>query len=759
MFALSRLAWAEFWKGFSLRRTGGAGARDFLWLTIFFFLMSFMAFTSWSARQGVWSRFEQVLLGALPNGAPPVRMGFHIDNVNKLDPNILDAFGTAFADLTIVPQREFDGKSGAIELPGMAVTGNFSSATVNAAKLSWDMRSTELRLLALPRTAPLWTWLIDRFGGGTKIGEARLPRVIVLNRHLFRQHFRYQVYREALLRERALPCGYHAYLPEKPVNLSELTHLILSVKENVPGRSGKRAQTTANGLHAFEIIWAEGLPVPNRVAGIVPLSTFEVLMVAEERQFAVLTLEADGQPARRVSELRLLDIDEAPTASTSFRKLAGCLGATHESRCQEATARKSDEATRKKLVNASDTAGNCSDLDRLRAPQLINNGFDMLICTGARRRLRAGEITHCSMDAGLGDLMDNKPRYDGQLSVIAAPPSQHIEWLGPARVEVPCEVLDEADFARLQGLAEQAGNQAVKGSMQVARSVADIKASQACHRARSAATGGDLADPQLRAVRYLDGYSDVTIYRMRRNEAVTSLWPVVAAARVWAQGGFTDSTLLKKVIDRTLASFKQDLTAPAEPSLDEVIGPLLAWQTIIDTADDKYKVPVFQLNAGYEASLVRFGVLSAIVNKISTPLAIGGGVLYIFLAGVILATAISHRRRQYGLIMMAGTRPSGIRRIVTYQILLSCLSGGFAGYGMFSIAGRVVDDWLKGTTIIAEARAILGLDAPNFLAPLTITDISIVWCGMTVAAILVGWCILRLQAITTAKAPIYLVRS
>src|ERR1700678_3166821 len=108
MLAIVRIALGEFAKAFA-PKVGTPAARDFLWLTVFFTLSAFIVFVGWSARDGIWERFEQVLLGALPGGGPPIRVATHINLPQGLTPAIIDKFKKDFPGLDIVPMREFDG--------------------------------------------------------------------------------------------------------------------------------------------------------------------------------------------------------------------------------------------------------------------------------------------------------------------------------------------------------------------------------------------------------------------------------------------------------------------------------------------------------------------------------------------------------------------------------------------------------------------------------------------------------------------------
>jgi ABC-type antimicrobial peptide transport system permease subunit len=161
----------------------------------------------------------------------------------------------------------------------------------------------------------------------------------------------------------------------------------------------------------------------------------------------------------------------------------------------------------------------------------------------------------------------------------------------------------------------------------------------------------------------------------------------------------------------------------------------------------------------YESALVRFGVLSLIIDKISMPLAAGSLALYLFLAAVILATATAHRRRQYGLLLMSGITPGDLGYIVAFQIVLSCIVGGIAGYVVYLATASTINMLLADSGIVADARLIIGLDVPAFLPSLSGLAVATLWSGMTLLAVGVGTMILRFQGITNAAAPITLVKS
>ncbi|MBV6486925.1 MAG: hypothetical protein GHHEDOFH_00862 [Pseudorhodoplanes sp.] len=681
MWALPRLAWAEFWKGFRWN-VGTPAARDFLWLFLFFALSSFLVFLGWSARQGIWERFEQVLLGALPNSGPPIRVSYHIDRPEKITAQLVDSFKRDFPKLSIVPMRDFDGQSGTIVFPGLAIedepidqsaalTPRPTTPVRDVAKeadtnLSWgksrDGSDVAFRAYALPLDAPIWRWVTDRYRTRSAALDEPGPMVVAASRTLFSQHFRYDRYRSAVVNNQRIPCVLRSGLPDRLTSaddLTELKSLVLEVKEGF----------NRTAFHSFQVIWVDSFPMSEQVALILPLPTVEILMAAEERQTLDLHLESHGKSSRRVQKIWLPDIDNDPSGVTEFRRMAACLGAI--------PAADSSAKLACGVVFGSDTRqANSGDVmpppDARIIPRLEESSFELAITASKTWPLRENDILHCARRAGLGEALGPAALRGGPLKLEwTEPPTPIVEWRDLSRVSVPCEVLIAED--KISGKLNE-----------------NCKTSQ---------------NPNL-GTAWLPGYRDAMIY-------------------VPASG----------------------------PALDDVVQRLLAW-----TPGERPR-PVFRLDPAYESALVRFGVLSTLIDLISTPLAIGLALLYLALASVILVTAFQHRRAQYGLLAMNGVLPAQILYVVCIQITLGYVIGSAVGYLGFAIAIWGVNDWLVGSEIIAKAAAIIGLDIPRFLSPLSALEILSIAGLMTFASLAIGSIILRLQGITGAKAPIELIKS
>lgn len=778
MFACTRIAWAEFRIGFSRCVTGASGVRDFVFLAAFFGLMTFLILFGWSVRDGLWGRIEQILLGALPHGQSPVRLSYHIDNTNKINTNVLSAFGERFPALMIVPQRNTDGASGALVLPGLSTRLEGESVR-GEAEGSWargrsDKRVTSLRIDALPIESPLWSWIFSNANDAVAREQAqreKLPLLVAANRHLFSEHFRYDEYRNAILAERMVPCDLKALLPEKPRNVDELRYLVLEVKENFAGDQGKRL--SGPSYQAFRVVWADSFPTPEQTALIVPLSTYEVLLAAAERQTLDLNAEALNDAAQeRVAQIRLAEVDVESDGIPEFLKLASCLGAAPAAEAGEnnaADARPSDichlpmqalESAVAKANRSSDIIGSCERLRErmlLKYPRLISNGQDLLICSGEHRRLRAGEISSCAAAAGLKGLKTGAKLFEGRLEMLPVRAPPPVEWLGPSRIAAPCGSLDKRDLSLAQALQDDRTHAAA-----VAKGGAPATSEEAAERwiAECEAYRRDHPDEFAggpRSVITHLGYQDATVYARAGNSNDAAIPALGSEVWDFLRRGLRDFGRVTAAAGRVLDEVRNK-KATDDAALNTLTKSLLGWETSLGRRDDQTR-PVFRLDPAYESALVRFGVLSLILDKVSTPLAAASLVLYIFLATVILATAITHRRRQYGLLLMNGSTPGDIGYIVALQIALSCVAGGAVGYVAFVTVALLVNNLLAESAIIADARRIIGLDVPSFLPSIGWLTVAVLWTAMTFVAVLVGSLILRLQRITTARAPIELVKS
>lgn len=433
-WALTRLAHAEFWKAFQSKKNRGTpAALDFRWLTIFFALSSFLIFFGFSARQGLWERVEQVLLGALPGSSSPIRVGYHfVERPEKITAELIGKFRKKFPTLTMVPMRVFDGQSGTVVLPGLAVDDNIilPKKPENDEQFSWgksaDGGQTPLRIYAVPVDSPIWQWVAQRRRAKGADLNTSGPLVVAASRTLFSRHFRYNNYYAAVARDQRVPCTIRNALPEGLAELSTLESLALEVKEGY-GRSA---------IHSFDVIWVDSFPLPEQIAIIMPLRTAELLLAAEDIPKFGLHLEAGGRESQRIKRIRLRDVDFDSRGAEEFRKMAACLGAATVSRKEETQLAC---GTQWKPEQSCEAAGTCI------VPRFKDSTSDLKITAGAAWPLRERDVASCARNAGLGDILAAERPLGGRLTITRTDKSSPMVWRGPSRVGVPCSALTDND--------------------------------------------------------------------------------------------------------------------------------------------------------------------------------------------------------------------------------------------------------------------------------------------------------------------------
>lgn len=782
MFACSHIAWSEFRVGFSRKATGAAGVRDFVFLTAFFAMMTFLILLGWSARDGLWGRIEQILLGALTEGQTPVRLSYHIDNDNKINVNVLREFNGRFPGLSIVPQRSGSGGSGALVFPGLSANPDANAVDLEA---SWgrgrrDKRVTPFRIDALPLDSPMWSWILSKpEAAEVSIPDRTKPVLLVAaNRHLFAEHFRYETYRNTILRSRMVPCNLKMLLPERIDRLDDIRDFILEVRENITD-NGKRS--SVQSFQAFRVVWMDGFPTPEQTAMIAPLSTYEILQLVADRQTMNLYAETLGTAAGvRFSQIRLAETDLETEGVTEFNKLAACVGAVPVGASIDSQANGGKSPDICSVMSAADESmrpgdtkgttengiGSCERLREkmsLNYPRLIANGQDLLMCSGIHRLLRADELDRCAKSAGLKDFGSGAKLFNGRLEATAVRSPQQIEWLGPSRLAVPCGALSATDLEGVKALRDDWEKAVVRRDPERPSAASDPSGQRdadeygwiaECEAYKKAHPVDSFDGPE--AVFTFLGYQDVTVYAPPVATKTAALQVLAQASWNFVRRGFRD---FLPVIAAARKLVGGESGGRQETTLDAMAAVLLGWETFLGRPDGGAPAAVFRLDPSYESALVRFGVLSLILDKISTPLAAGCLALYLFLSTVILATATAHRRRQYGLLLMNGITPGDVGYIVALQIVLSCVLGGAAGYAVFMLTAFAINSLLADSEIVGNARMIIGLDVPAFLPSLGMLTAGALWAAMTFLAVTVGALILRFQGITIAKAPIELVKS
>ena len=197
-------------------------------------------------------------------------------------------------------------------------------------------------------------------------------------------------------------------------------------------------------------------------------------------------------------------------------------------------------------------------------------------------------------------------------------------------------------------------------------------------------------------------------------------------------------------------STDKQANAVSAATLDAEVSRLLDWQIGGKT--------VFRLAPTYEMGLVRYGVLSTLMETVSLPLGIGLALLYIWFSGTILATAFAHRRPQYGLLMTYGATTWGLMVVILAQIMMAAVIGGAVGYSLSAGVVDIVNGLMSRSAAVDAARNTIGLEGGAFLSNLSGMDAIGVWLLLTGLTVFVGFIILLASRIATARAPIDLLK-
>lgn len=167
---------------------------------------------------------------------------------------------------------------------------------------------------------------------------------------------------------------------------------------------------------------------------------------------------------------------------------------------------------------------------------------------------------------------------------------------------------------------------------------------------------------------------------------------------------------------------------------------------------------IFRLPTTYEGMIIRVGMLKTIINEIAAPLGGAAVVLYLSMTWLIVATIFSHRRGQYGLILISGVLPRSIFYMVLCQIVLASAVAGVLAVGVSYAGISLIDDGILSQPTFRKGTDELGLDMPRFLSMPAAYYITGAWLVLTGLACVVCSALLFTRGITRAKAPIELLR-
>ncbi|MFK8035294.1 MAG: hypothetical protein AB8B94_14225 [Hyphomicrobiales bacterium] len=323
-----RFAVQEWVRSFAPNTPKGIGARDYLWLSVFVAVIVLLMQFFGAVVTSIPLRMEQTLLGATEQGQRPVRL-----NINYLRREGLSAS-------TVMHIQRDPLLAGSVFLPQRTSEINGSKAVSLPFYLSKDPlmaahRSEEDKpfLLAQAENSPIWDWALEGTKNDPK-SDLVFHRLAVGNTTQMDTRYPpesyYSVYRDGVLR---LP-EYHVFrrfLPEKISSWSELTHLVLMVKE-------RRGEGMGLRLQPFEMVWKPGLLVPENAALIIPLSLLDAINAQTDRLNFLFAAEGVGAKTNRFSAIEIdLDLEDSELLlrmKTAVTQLAKCLGGGNDTPLQ-----------------------------------------------------------------------------------------------------------------------------------------------------------------------------------------------------------------------------------------------------------------------------------------------------------------------------------------------------------------------------------------------------------------------------------------
>jgi len=311
-----KLGWKEFWLPFIYRKPGGCpGGRDFVWLTIFMFIILTLILLLSATKEGLLNRFVDVFLGNVPEHGVPISVSInmtHPGGTDGIDRELLGAIkkigsedkdsSVKIPSIEVQPFREIETEHDKfVGLPGEPDTKIWDSA-----------HGIDFNGWAVYKDDPLWDTT------GKNSDSYRSPDLqIILSRALFQKFFSYDKYKEYL--SEILPNTFSSSIPDLIDMKSEspLDTIWLQIQ------NGMRKE-----LLPFKIHWTDRFPVIDKIAFVFPLSTYQKLIAADRFPQLHYFPESKNR-GERIQKLFLLapsDKQQFTTVSEDWRRIVSILG-------------------------------------------------------------------------------------------------------------------------------------------------------------------------------------------------------------------------------------------------------------------------------------------------------------------------------------------------------------------------------------------------------------------------------------------------
>lgn len=267
MQAWQRLAWLEW------RRSTFQGKQnlDFFWLTLLLTLTLLLALLLWGGREGLLNKFVDVSIGYVENAGIPIWLA--TNRLEGMDRELIQQLKDQ--TITLFPYREIEWHQ--IDWP-------------DHSRDSWDDKIIPFSGWAVSPADPLWKapTLTD--------ASSTLPLDIILNRSLFNQAFKCPAYVAALQK----------YFPLEMLDIIDSNECLANKILWLDVKLGNNRE-----LLPFRIHWQRHLPSIQPLAFLLPLSTLNTLLIANNEKSLHYYPDTQDNTQRRIKQLLLRTQDSA----------------------------------------------------------------------------------------------------------------------------------------------------------------------------------------------------------------------------------------------------------------------------------------------------------------------------------------------------------------------------------------------------------------------------------------------------------------
>jgi hypothetical protein len=301
-----KLAWREYRLPFSLQtwKSGCPGGCDFRWLTFLLAGVLCMALLLLGTREGLMNRFVETLLGKVPHSGVPIWIV--PTTGRRLDGPVLSHIQNQIAP--VFPYRDIPPEK--IRLPGHPGYDNDKPVFPGRAVSFFDP------LWKLPTRSPPQPETC--FPQPPSDGTDKLPLEVTLNKSWFLNQFDYSAYRKALASQLPAPCLKELPSAEttNPVDLLQVLWLDIDLKEHE--------------LVPFKIRWAEQIPAMEKLAFLLPMTTYHLVWIAKDLSELRYYPEMQGGDGVRVGEIFLPDAYLEKNVEKQLDGLITCTNGTRQ---------------------------------------------------------------------------------------------------------------------------------------------------------------------------------------------------------------------------------------------------------------------------------------------------------------------------------------------------------------------------------------------------------------------------------------------